>query len=155
MAKILVVDDIAIMRHVIKRHIEKLGHTVVAEAENGNRALHQYKLFHPDMVTMDITMPAENGVKNGIDALKLIKEYDKNAKIVMVTSHGEEKLVIEALTVGAKGYVLKPVNEEKLNTIINKVIPKIIQEPEESTQEEALEEPIKIEEEQKQEEEYV
>lgn len=160
MAKILVVDDIAIMRHVIKRHLEKLGHTVVAEAENGNRALHQYKLFHPDMVTMDITMPAENGVKNGIDALKLIKEYDKNAKIVMVTSHGEEKLVIEALTVGAKGYVLKPVNEEKLNTIINKVIPKTIQEQEEATQEEiskeeALEKPIKIEEEQKQEEEYV
>ena len=92
MANVLVVDDIAIMRNVIKRHIIKLGHTVVAEAENGHNAIIQYKRFNPDIVTMDVTMPAENGVKNGIDALKLIKEFDSNAKVVMVTSHGEEKL---------------------------------------------------------------
>lgn len=122
MAKILIVDDIAIMRNVIKRHLEKLGHSVVAEAENGHRAVFQYKLFNPDIVTMDITMPAENGVKNGIDSLKLIKEYDSNAKVVMVTSHGEEKLVMEALTSGAKGYLLKPVTEEKLKTLLDKLI---------------------------------
>lgn len=121
MAKILVVDDIAIMRSVIKRHLEKLGHIVIAEAENGHRAVNQYKRFNPDIVTMDITMPAENGVKNGIDSLKLIKEFDKNAKVVMVTSHGEEKLVMEALTSGAKGYLLKPVTEEKLKTLIDKL----------------------------------
>ena len=111
MANVLVVDDIAIMRNVIKRHIIKLGHTVVAEAGDGDRALQQYKVFKPDVVTMDITMPAENGVKNGIEALRLIKEFDSEAKVIMVTSHGEEKLVIEALTLGAKGYILKPVNE--------------------------------------------
>lgn len=122
MARILIVDDIAIMRNVIKRHLEKLGHTVVAEAENGHRAVFQYKLFNPDIVTMDITMPAENGVKNGIDSLKLIKEIDKNAKVIMVTSHGEEKLVMEALTNGAKGYLLKPVTEEKLKTLLDKLI---------------------------------
>lgn len=132
MAKILVVDDIAIMRHVIKKHLEKLGHTVVAEAENGDRALNQYKLYNPEIVTMDITMPAENGVKNGIEALELIKEFDKNAKVVMVTSHGEEKLVIEALSKGAKGYILKPVNEDKLKTILSKIIPKAVTEEEEN-----------------------
>lgn len=121
MAKVLIVDDIAIMRNVIKRHLEKLGHTVVAEAENGHRAVNQYKRFNPDIVTMDITMPAENGVKNGIDSLKLIKEFDKNAKVVMVTSHGEEKLVMEALTSGAKGYLLKPVTEDKLKLILDKL----------------------------------
>jgi two-component system chemotaxis response regulator CheY len=120
-ANVLIVDDIAIMRNVIKRHLIKLGHTVVAEAENGHNAVIQYKRFNPDIVTMDVTMPAENGVKNGIDALKLIKEYDNNAKIVMVTSHGEEKLVMEALMTGAKGYILKPVNEEKLKTIFDKL----------------------------------
>lgn len=122
MANVLVVDDIAIMRNVIKRHIIKLGHTVVAEAENGHKAIIQYKRFNPDIVTMDVTMPAENGVKNGIDALKLIKEFDSNAKVVMVTSHGEEKLVMEALTNGAKGYILKPVNEEKLRTLFSKLV---------------------------------
>ncbi len=121
MAKVLIVDDIAIMRNVIKKHLEKLGHTVVAEAENGHRAVNQYKRFNPDIVTMDITMPAENGVKNGIDSLKLIKEFDKNAKVVMVTSHGEEKLVMEALTSGAKGYLLKPVTEDKLKLILDKL----------------------------------
>lgn len=122
MASVIIVDDIAIMRNVIKRHLIKLGHTVVAEAENGHNAVIQYKRFNPDIVTMDVTMPAENGVKNGIDALKLIKEYDSNAKVVMVTSHGEEKLVMEALTSGAKGYILKPVNEEKLKTIFDKLV---------------------------------
>lgn len=124
MAKILVVDDIAIMRHVIKKHLEKLGHTVIAEAENGNQSIEQYKIYRPDIVTMDITMPAENGIKNGIEAVKLIKEFDKDAKIIIVTSHGEEKLVIEALTFGAKGYVLKPVTEDKLKIILDKFIPK-------------------------------
>lgn len=124
MAKFLVVDDIAIMRHIIKGHLEKLGHTVVAEAGDGDRALQQYKVFKPDIVTMDITMPAENGVKNGIEALRLIKEFDSEAKVIMVTSHGEEKLVIEALTLGAKGYILKPVNEEKIKNVLVKVVKK-------------------------------
>lgn len=125
MAKVLVVDDIAIMRHIIKGHLEKLGHTVVAEAGDGNKALQQYKLFKPDIVSMDITMPAENGVKNGIEALRLIKEFDSEAKVIMVTSHGEEKLVIEALTLGAKGYILKPVNEEKIKNAFVKVLGEI------------------------------
>lgn len=125
MAKILVVDDISIMRQVIKGHLERLEHTVVAEAGDGDKAVQQYKLFRPDVVTMDITMPAENGIKNGIDSLKLIREFDKDAKVIMITSHGEEKLVMEALMAGAKGYILKPVTEEKIQIALMKVVEQI------------------------------
>ena len=135
MARILVVDDISIMRQVIKGHLERLGHTVVAEAGDGDKAIQQYKLFKPDLVTMDITMPAENGVKNGIDSLKLIRAFDKDAKVIMVTSHGEEKLVMEALMAGAKGYILKPVTEEKIQTALVKVVEQIKIDPEGKDQE--------------------
>lgn len=122
MANVLVVDDIAIMRFTIKEKLQNLGHTVIAEAVNGNDAVEKYKEFLPDLVTMDITMPEENGVKNGIDALKLIKEYDSTATVLMLTSHGEEKLVIEAVGLGAKGYILKPVNEDKIKQALSKLV---------------------------------
>ncbi len=121
MARIMVVDDISIMRFTIKDRLQKIGHEVVAEASNGYSAIEQYKIYKPDLVTMDITMPAEQGVKNGIEALVEIRKIDSNAKIIMVTSHGEEKLVIEAISKGAKGYILKPVNEEKLKSVFDKI----------------------------------
>ena len=114
MANVLVVDDVSIMRFTIKKHLTSLGHKVVAEAANGHEAIKQYEAHSPDVVTMDITMPAENGIKNGIEALVGIKKIDMDAKVIMVTSHGEEKLVMEAITKGAKGYILKPITEEKL-----------------------------------------
>ena len=117
----MVVDDISIMRFTIKDRLQKIGHEVVAEASNGYSAIEQYKIYKPDLVTMDITMPAEQGVKNGIEALVEIRKIDSNAKIIMVTSHGEEKLVIEAISKGAKGYILKPVNEEKLKSVFDKI----------------------------------
>ena len=122
MARIMVVDDVSIMRFTIKGHLQRLGHDVVAEASNGDEAINQYMSTKPDLVTMDITMPAVNDVRSGIEALVKIREFDKNAKVIMVTSHGEEKLVMEALTKGAKGYVLKPITEEKLKPALAKVI---------------------------------
>lgn len=121
MANILVVDDVKIMRLTIKRHLEDMGHTVVAEAGNGHEAISQYKIFQPDLVTMDITMPEINGIGNGIDALEKIKEFDSDAKIIMLTSHGEQKLVIEAISKGSKGYVLKPVTKDKLSDVLGKI----------------------------------
>ena len=121
MARVMVVDDISIMRFTIKDRLQKLGHEIVAEASNGYNAIEQYKIFKPDLVTMDITMPAEQGVKNGIEALVEIRKFDSDAKIIMVTSHGEEKLVIEAISKGAKGYILKPVSEEKLKSVFDKI----------------------------------
>lgn len=124
MANIMIVDDVSIMRFTIKNHLQKLGHNIVIEATNGDEAIKLYSLskLKPDIVTMDITMPAVNGVRNGIEALEKIREIDKNAKVIMVTSHGEEKLVMEAVTKGAKGYVLKPITEEKLKTVLAKVL---------------------------------
>ena len=122
MARIMVVDDVSIMRFTIKGHLQRLGHDVVAEASNGDEAINQYMSTKPDLVTMDITMPAVNDVRSGIEALVKIREFDKNAKVIMITSHGEEKLVMEALTKGAKGYVLKPITEEKLKPALAKVI---------------------------------
>lgn len=122
MANVLVVDDIAVMRFTIKQKLENLGHTVIAEAVNGKDALEKYQEYHPDLVTMDITMPEVDGVKNGIDALKIIMDYDSTANVIMLTSHGEEKLVIEAVGLGAKGYILKPVNEEKIKTVLDKLV---------------------------------
>jgi len=121
MAKVLIVDDLTIMRQTIKGHINKLGHKVIAEATNGDEAIKLYKNTKPDIVTMDITMPAFNGILNGIDALKLIREFDSEAKVIMITSHGEQKLIIDAINLGAKGYILKPVTYEKLDAIFKKL----------------------------------
>ncbi|MDX9743773.1 MAG: response regulator [Arcobacteraceae bacterium] len=121
MARVLIVDDIGIMRHTIKGHLIKLGHIVVGEASNGDEAIHQYKMLKPDVVTMDVTMPAFNGILSGIEALKHIKEYDNDAKVVMLTSHGEQKTIMDAIKIGAKGYILKPVNADKLEATFNKL----------------------------------
>ena len=121
MANILVVDDANVMIVTIKRQLEKLGHTVVAEAQNGYEAIEKYKKSKPDAVTMDISMPEVNGIGNGIDALVKIKEIDPDAKVIMLTSHGEQKLVIEAISKGSKGYLLKPVTQDKLADVLGKI----------------------------------
>ena len=121
MANILVVDDANVMIVTIKRQLEKLGHTVVAEAQNGYEAIEKYKNSKPDAVTMDISMPEVNGIGNGIDALVKIKEIDPDAKVIMLTSHGEQKLVIEAISKGSKGYLLKPVTQDKLADVLGKI----------------------------------
>jgi len=122
MANILVVDDIKIMRFTIKIILEELGHKVIAEAENGYDAIEKYKMFKPDIVTMDITMPSKNNIIDGIEAFLEIKKIDKDANVVMLTSHGENKLVMKAISKGAKGYILKPITKEKVKTTLEKII---------------------------------
>ena len=121
MAKVLVVDDATIMRINIKRMLEQLGHEVVAEAKTGYESLRMYKDFRPDFVTMDITMPEENGIADGIDAVKEIAKIDPKAKVIMVTSHGEQDKVIRAIQYGASNYILKPLKIDKLEEIIAKL----------------------------------
>ncbi len=121
MAKVLVVDDIGIMRHAIKGHLTKLGHTVAAEAANGQDAIYQYKMYKPDFVTMDVTMPATNGILSGVEALQYIREFDNQAKVIMLTSHGEQKIIMDAIKLGAKGYILKPITLEKLEVALKKL----------------------------------
>ena len=121
MLNIMIVDDSLIIRKTLTTVLEKMGHTVVAQAKSGKEAIESYDKHMPDLVTMDITMP----IMSGIEALKKIKKIYKDAKIIMVTSHGEEKLVMDAIISGAKGYVLKPITHDKLNDIILKVFPEL------------------------------
>jgi len=121
MASVLIVDDIKIMRFTIKNILEELGHKVIAEADNGYDAIEKYKIFKPDIVTMDITMPSKNDISDGIEALLHIKKIDKNANIIMLTSHGENKLVMKAIAKGAKGYILKPITKDKVESSFNNI----------------------------------
>jgi len=117
MKRVLIVDDAAFMRITLKTILEKNGFQVVDEAENGSIAVRKYKELHPDIVTMDITMP----VKDGIQALKEIRQFDSNSKIVMITALGQEYYVREAVMLGAKGFVVKPFKEEYVIETLSKL----------------------------------
>jgi two-component system chemotaxis response regulator CheY len=117
MLKILIVDDSLIMRKKISKIVEKLGHKVVFTAQNGQEAIDAYSEYTPDLVTMDITMPD----MDGITAVKQIMKTDRDAKIIMVTSHGQEEMVIESIKAGAIGYMLKPITDEKTAEVISEV----------------------------------
>jgi len=121
MAKVMIVDDAKIIRITIKKQLEQLGHEVVASIENGYEAILEYEKCKPDLVTMDITMPVVNGIKNGIDALTQIMKIDPEAKVIMITSHGEQRLVMEAISKGSKGYILKPITKNKLENLLLKI----------------------------------
>lgn len=124
MLKVLVVDDSLIMRRNVTKMVEALGHKVIGEAKDGLEAIVLFERLKPDLVSMDITMPE----MDGIAAVKELKKIDKNAKIIMVTSHGQEEMVINAIRSGAGGYLLKPVNLMKLRDSIRKVFPDIVDE---------------------------
>src|SRR5450759_89440 len=113
---ILIVDDSPIITRKLGMLLEQLGHKVARTAATGREAIAAYKACRPDVVTMDITMPD----MDGIEATRTIMGEFPEAKIVMVTSHGQEKMVLEALRAGAKGYVLKPFQEHKVNEAIQK-----------------------------------
>ncbi|MCT4607549.1 MAG: response regulator [Marinisporobacter sp.] len=108
MPKILVVDDAAFMRMSLKMMLKRNGFEVVGEAENGVEAIQKYKKLQPDLVTMDITMPE----MQGLDALKAIKDYDSEAKVVMITAMGQERMIKESIMYGAKSFIVKPFNEK-------------------------------------------
>jgi two-component system chemotaxis response regulator CheY len=117
MKKVLIVDDAGFMRLSMKIMLENNGFEVVGEAQNGVEAVTKYKKHIPDITTMDITMPE----MSGIEALKAIKEFDSNAKVVMVSAVGEDELVREAIMFGAKSFIVKPFLEAKLIKTLNKI----------------------------------
>jgi two-component system chemotaxis response regulator CheY len=117
MVTVLVVDDTALMRSVMRTLLEKAGHKVVADASNGEMAVKLYKILKPDIVLMDIMMPN----KDGIDALKRIIDLDRNAKVIMCTTAGNKEQVAKALKEGAKDFLVKPITAERLLNSIDKV----------------------------------
>lgn len=116
--KILVVDDAAFMRMMIKEVLTKNGFDVVGEAENGAKAVEQFKALSPDLVIMDITMPEVNG----IDALKKIREEDAGAKVIMCSAMGQQAMVIEAIQAGAKDFIVKPFQADRVCEAVRKVL---------------------------------
>ncbi|MBU3074745.1 MULTISPECIES: response regulator [Clostridium] len=115
--RVLITDDALFIRVALKNILEKNGFVVVGEAENGFSAIEKYKLLKPDIVTLDITMP----VMGGLDALKHIRAFDKNAKVLMISSMGQESVVREAVISGALGFLIKPFNEETIVKSLSKL----------------------------------
>ncbi len=116
--RVLVVDDAACMRIMIKDILQKGGYEVVGEAEDGKKAIEKYKELKPDLVTMDITMPD----MDGIAAVKEIRKIDENAVIIMCSAMGQQAMVIDAIQAGAKDFVVKPFQPERVLEAIKKVM---------------------------------
>jgi two-component system chemotaxis response regulator CheY len=118
LARILIVDDAKFMRITLSEIIISLGHEVVGEASCGAEAIEKYKQLCPDIITLDITMPN----LSGIDALRQIKKIDSSAKIIMCSAMGQNKTVIEALGAGAKDFITKPFERDRVKDAINRLL---------------------------------
>lgn len=118
MARILIVDDTALMRAMLKEVLESGGNEVIAEASNGQEAVNLYRRLKPDLVTMDITMPD----MDGISALAKIKKFDPQAKVIMCSSLGFKEIVISSIQAGAKDFMVKPFQRNHLLHAIDRLI---------------------------------
>lgn len=118
MSKILLVDDAAFMRMMIKDTLSKNGYTDLYEAADGAQAVERYAELSPDLVIMDITMPN----MDGLEALKAIRSKDPNASIVMCSAMGQESMVIEAIKSGAKDFIVKPFKPDRILKTVSSII---------------------------------
>ena len=119
MAKnILICDDAAFMRMMIKDILTKNGYNIAGEAENGQKAVEKYAELKPDLVLMDITMPE----MDGIEALKRIKANDPNAQVIMCSAMGQQAMVIESIQSGAKDFIVKPFQADRVIEAVQKVV---------------------------------
>ena len=115
--RVLIVDDTLFMRVKLKSLLKNCECEIVGEAENGLQAIEQFKLLRPDITTMDITMPEMDGVT----ALREIKSIDPSAKIVMVSAMGQEDIVKEAIKGGARHFIVKPFQDDKVKEVISRI----------------------------------
>lgn len=118
MAKILLVDDAAFMRKVIKDTLSKAGYTDLHEAVDGADAVEKYNSLKPDLVLMDITMPN----MDGLEALKAIRAKDGSANVVMCSAMGQETMVIDAIRSGAKDFIVKPFKGERVLKTVTSIV---------------------------------
>lgn len=114
--RILIVDDAAFMRMMIKDILNKNGFDVVGEAQDGSEAIDKYNELLPDLVTMDITMPE----MDGITSLKRIKEVHPGVKVIMCSAMGQQAMVIDAIQAGAKDFIVKPFQADRVIETIQK-----------------------------------
>ena len=118
MARVLIVDDAAFMRMMIKDILEKNGYEVCGEAPNGLVAVELYNKEKPDIVTMDITMPD----MDGIEAVKAIRASNPDAKIIMCSAMGQQSMVMDAIKAGAKDFIVKPFQADRVLEAVKKVV---------------------------------
>jgi two-component system chemotaxis response regulator CheY len=118
MAKIMIVDDAAFMRMMLRTILEEAGHQVLVEAADGQEAVGRYLAYRPDMVTMDITMP----VMEGIESLQEILKADPSAKVVMCSAMGQKQQIIKAIQMGAKDFIVKPFQKERVLEAVDRVL---------------------------------
>jgi two-component system chemotaxis response regulator CheY len=118
MARVLIVDDAAFMRKMLGDVLAKGGHEVIGEGANGAEAITQYQALRPDIMTLDITMPE----KDGLAALREILTLEPSAKIVMCSALGQESKVLEAIKSGAKDFVVKPFQPDRVLDAIGKAL---------------------------------
>ena len=116
--KILIVDDANFMRMIVKDTLAPRGFEICGEAANGNEAVAKYQEMKPDLVTMDITMKE----KDGLQAAKEILAADPNARIVMVTALGQEKMLMDSMAIGVKDFVVKPFKSERIISAVQKAL---------------------------------
>ncbi|NLJ31996.1 MAG: response regulator [Clostridiales bacterium] len=116
--KIMLVDDAAFMRMMIKDTLHKNGYDEIVEAGNGEQAIAAYAAERPDLILMDITMP----VMDGLEALKKLKELDPNVKVVMCSAMGQETMVVDALKLGAKDFIVKPFKPDRIMKTVNNIL---------------------------------
>jgi two-component system chemotaxis response regulator CheY len=118
MSTIMIVDDAAFLRAMLKEILVQGGHEVVAEASNGEEAIEKYQFLRPDLVTMDMTMP----IMEGLEALREIRKLDPKARVVMCSALGQRQLILEAIQSGAKDFIVKPFQSSRVLDTINKAL---------------------------------
>ena len=115
---ILLADDLSFMRMIQKEILSEKGYNIVGEASDGIEAVEKYKKLRPDVVILDITMPN----MNGLEAMKKILEFDPDAKIIICSALGQQKLIVEAIKAGVKDFIVKPFKPERMFSAIEKAI---------------------------------
>jgi two-component system chemotaxis response regulator CheY len=115
---ILIVDDLAFIKIVLRDIIEKAGFRVIGEASNGEQAIAQYQNTRPDVVLMDITMPG----MDGITALKKIREIDPEARVIICSALGQQQLIVQAIQLGAKDFIVKPFQPQRVVAALKKAL---------------------------------
>ncbi len=118
MARVLVVDDAAFMRKMVSDALAKGGHEVIGQAGNGVEAIAQFRELRPDLMTLDITMPE----KDGLATLKDVMELDPGAKVIMCSALGQESKVLESIKLGAKDFVVKPFQPDRVIDAVAKAL---------------------------------
>ena len=118
MASILLVDDLAFIKLVQKEVLEGNGHVVVGDAKDGIEALEKFRMLKPDVIIMDITMPK----MDGLASLSAIRKIDPNARVIICSALGQQQLIIEAIKLGAKDFVVKPFKSPRLAAAIAKAL---------------------------------